>query len=195
MSPIETVAFVLGVVNVTLVVRRSLWNYPFGLAMVTLYASVFWEARLYSDALLQVFFVVVQLYGWVNWARSAARAGEVRVERLRWPARAAWLGGSLGVALVWGWGMARFTDAAFPWWDAGVAILSVAAQVLMSRRLIENWLFWIAVDLLAVGLYAAKDLWLTALLYVIFLALSVWGLIDWRAAERGQGDARPATGL
>jgi nicotinamide mononucleotide transporter len=89
----------------------------------------------------------------------------------------------LAIAL-WGWGMHRFTDAAFPWWDASVAILSVAAQILMSRRLLENWVLWIAVDLLAIGLYAAKGLQATAWLYAIFLVLAIWGLIDWRGAER-----------
>ena len=183
MSPIEIAAFVLGVANVTLVVRRSLWNYPFGLAMVTLYAWVFFEAKLYSDALLQGFFFAVQLYGWVNWARSKADAGEVRVGRLGASERAAWLGGIVVGTFAWGAAMHRFTDAALPWWDAAVAITSVAAQILLSRRRIENWVLWIAVDLMAIGLYAAKDLWLTALLYVIFLALSVWGLFDWRRAE------------
>ena len=184
MSPVETIAFVLGVINVTLVVRRSLWNYPFGLVMVALYGWVFFGAKLYSDMLLQVFFFVVQIYGWANWARSAAAAGEVRVERLGRTSRTLWLAGSAVAILGWGGLMHRFTDAAYPWWDAAVAILSVAAQILMSRRLIENWVLWIAVDLLAICLYAAKDLWLTALLYAIFLGLSVWGLVDWRGAER-----------
>lgn len=184
MSPLEIVAFVLGVINVSLVVRRSIWNYPFGLVMVALYAWIFFGAKLYSDAILQVFFFVVQIYGWMNWARSASLEGEVRVERMTNRDRAFWLVGAVFATLAWGWGMHRFTDAAFPWWDAGVAILSVVAQILMSRRLIENWLLWITVDLLAIGLYATRDLRLTALLYAIFLALSVWGLIDWRHAER-----------
>ena len=83
--------------------------------------------------------------------------------------------------------MHRYTDAAFPWWDASVAMLSVAAQILMSRRYIENWVLWIAVDLDAIGLYLAKNLALTALLYAIFLALSVWGLIGWHRARRPEG--------
>ena len=184
MSVTEIVAFVLGVLNVTLVVRRSLWNYPFGLVMVALYAWVFFEAKLYSDALLQIFFCVVQIYGWVNWARNASQEGEVKVERMANRGRVSWLGGAVIAILLWGWGMHRFTDAAFPWWDACVAILSVVAQILMSRRLIENWVLWVAVDFLAIGLYLAKDLRLTALLYAIFLALSLWGLIGWRNAER-----------
>jgi nicotinamide mononucleotide transporter len=183
MSLLEIVAFVLGVINVTLVVRRSLWNYPFGLAMVALYAWVFFGAKLYSDAILQGFFFVVQIYGWANWARSRADAGAVQVVRLGGRERAAWLAGIVVATLAWGWTMDRFTDAALPWWDASVAIASVAAQLLMSRRAIETWVLWIAVDVLAIGLYATKDLWLTALLYVIFLALSIWGLVDWRRAE------------
>ena len=85
--------------------------------------------------------------------------------------------------------MHRFTDASFPWADATLAITSVAAQILLSRRAIENWWLWIAVDIGSVGLYAAKGLWLTMLLYAIFLGLAIWGLIDWRAAERRQGSA------
>lgn len=189
MSPLEVIAFVLGVANVTLVVRRSLWNYPFGLAMVSLYGVIFLGARLYSDAILQIFFFMVQLYGWLNWARSKSDEGEVVVVRLAAAERMAWLAGIAIATALWGWAMHRFTDAAFPWWDASVAMLSVAAQILMSRRAIENWVLWIAVDLDAIGLYAVKDLWLTALLYTIFLALSVWGLIDWRAARRRAGRA------
>lgn len=180
MSPIEIAAFALGVANVTLLVRRSLWNYPVGLAMVTLYAWVFLTAKLYSDALLQLFFFAVQLYGWLNWARNKAQAGEVRVVRLGLVERSLWAAGIIAATLGWGWAMHRFTDAALPWWDAAVAMTSVAAQVLLSRRAIENWWLWIAVDAMAIGLYATKDLWLTAVLYVIFLVLSAWGLINWR---------------
>lgn len=184
MSAIEITAATLGLVNVALVVRRSVWNYPFGLAMVVLYGRVFFDSRLYSDALLQVFFFVVQLYGWWNWVASRRETGAVRVERLSGRERLGWAAGSIVAVGAWGAVMSRYTDASYPWWDATEAILSVAAQILMSRRLIENWVLWIAVDLLSIGLYAAKGLWLTMLLYAVFLALSVWGLIEWRRAER-----------
>ena len=184
MNWIEIVAALLGLANVALVVRRSLWNYPFGLAMVTLYAFVFFEAKLYSDALLQIFFFAVQLYGWWNWSLSRAETGEVRVERLDGRGRLAWLAGCAAAAVGWGALMHRFTDAAFPWWDGTIAVLSVAAQILQSRRKLESWVLWIAVDMLAIGLFAVKDLWVTAALYAVFLALSVWGLIGWTRAER-----------
>ena len=182
MSPIEVAAVLLGLVNVSLVVRRSVWNYPFGIAMVMLYARIFFEAKLYSDALLQIFFLVVQLYGWWNWTRSRAESGEVRVLRLDGRRRLAWAVGCVAATLAWGAAMHLYTDASYPWWDASVAIPSVAAQILLSRRFVENWWLWILVDLLAVGLYAAKDLWLTAGLYLVFLGLATWGLIAWRRA-------------
>ena len=189
MSPIEIAAVVLGLINVTLVVRRSIWNYPFALAMVALYAWIFWGVKLYSDMLLQFFFFAVNLYGWWYWARSIATEGDVVVERLTLAARSGWIAGCLVAAAGWGWLMWRYTDAAFPWWDAGVAMTSVAAQILQSRRKIESWILWIAVDVAAIGLYAAKDLMLTALLYALFLLLSVWGLVDWRRVERRESVA------
>lgn len=184
MEPIEIAAVLLGLINVTLVVRRSIWNYPFGLAMVALYAWIFFGAKLYSDALLQLFFIVVQFYGWWNWARSRARSGEVVVLTLGWAERAGWAAACVVTTAAWGWLMHSQTDASFPWWDASVAMMSVAAQILMSRRALESWWLWIAVDLVAMPLYAAKSLWLTAGLYGVFLALSVWGLIGWSKAMR-----------
>lgn len=184
MSTLEATAFVLGIVTVVLVVRRSVWNFAFGIVSTALYAFVFVEARLYSDTLLQGFFIVVNAYGWTMWRRSEAAAGEVMVETM--PARdritwsLAWLVASVG----WGAAMANLTDASLPWIDAGIAAASIAAQLMMAKRLIENWIVWIAVDIASVGLYAAKGLWLTVILYVIYLALSVWGLNDWRAAWR-----------
>ena len=189
MSPIETAAFVLGVVNIVLLVRRSIWNYPFALAMVALYAHVFFEAKLYSDALLQLFFFVVNLYGWWQWRRSQAREGDIMVELMSNRARLGWAAGcAVGIA-VWGWLMHRFTDASYPWWDAGVAIVSVAAQIMLAKRWLENWVLWIGVDLVSIGLYAAKGLWLTMVLYAVFLALATWGLIDWRNTRRAVGPA------
>lgn len=184
MNQLEWVASALGLINVALVVRRSVWNYPFGIAMVSLYFFVFFEARLYSDALLQIFFFVVQLYGWRNWLRARRRTGEVPVLRLSLRERLLWTAGIVAASTVWGLGMARFTDAAAPLVDAFIAGASIAAQLLMAQRRIENWVLWILVDIVAIGLYASRDLIWTSGLYVVFLLLSIVGLIDWRRALR-----------
>jgi nicotinamide mononucleotide transporter len=181
-NAIEAIAAALVVVNVALVAWRSIWNYPVAILAVAIYAVVFAEARLYSDMVLQGFFLVVNLYGWVNWARVKDETGEVIVERLGPAARGAWVAGIAVAALVWGTGMHAFTDASYPWWDAGIAAASVAAQLLQARRVIESWWLWIAVDLASVPLYAVKSLWFTTALYVVLLVISVAGLIDWRRA-------------
>ncbi len=189
-NPIEILAALLVLVNIALVARRRVSNYPFGIAAVTLYAVVFAQAKLYSDMLLQGFFLVLNLYGWINWRRSRAHAGEVAVRTLGWRARGGWLIGCAIAIAGWGWLMHRLTDAAAPWWDAGVAIASVAAQLLLARRYLENWMLWIAVDLVAVPLFAARGLWFTAAVYVGLLGLSIWGMIGWhRALARRRGAA------
>lgn len=178
----EWIAAALGLVTVVLVVRRSVWNYPFALAMVTLYFFVFWEARLYSDALLQIFFFVINLYGWRNWLRSRAEAGEVVVTVMSWRQRALWLAGTAAAGLLWGAAMRGFTDAAAPMLDAAIAAASVAAQILLAQRRLENWLLWILVDVAAIGLFYSRGLAPTAALYAVFLVLAVAGLLSWRRA-------------
>ena len=183
MSPIEGVAALLIAVNVWLIARRSIWNYAFGIVGVAIYGVVFFRAKLYSDMLLQVFFLVVQFYGLQQWRRSQAEAGEVVVERLGVGTRFVWAGAIVVAVLLWGWLMHHFTDASLPWWDASVAMTSVAAQILMSVRKLENWWLWIVANILSIGLYAAKGLWITTGLYVFLLGLAIWGLARWQAAR------------
>ena len=179
MAPIDLLASALTLINVALIVRRSLWNYPFGLAAVAVSAAVFWRERLYSDVLLQLFFFAVQLYGWWVWSRHRAVDGGVAVAWLNWRRRGLTLVVTLMATVAWGALMHRFTDAALPWWDAANLMLSVAAQILMSRRFGENWALWIIVDVNAVALYAAKGLTAFALLYVVLTALAIWGFAQW----------------
>jgi len=179
-STVEIIAALLGVINVVLVVRRSIWNYPFALAMVSLYFFVFWDSKLYSDALLQIFFVAINCYGWWNWSRAATVGSGVAVGWMDRRAQAMWLGGTIAAAIMWGTIMARLTDAAAPYADATIAAMSIAAQSLQSLRRVESWILWIAVDVLAIGLFAWRGLNVTAALYAIFLVLAIAGLAQWK---------------
>lgn len=186
MSLVELAAAILGIACVTLGALRSIWNYAFGVASVVLLCAVFYEHKLYSDALLQIFFAAANLYGLANWRRSQANTGTVVVETMTAGARVRWaLGCAVAVAL-WGWLMHRYTDASYPWPDAAIAIVSAAAQILMARRRLENWLLWIAVDLGAIPLYGLKQIWITMGLYVVYLGLAIWGFLSWRAVRRVQ---------
>jgi nicotinamide mononucleotide transporter len=186
MSWLEVLAALFGLANILLIVRRSVWNFPAALIMVTLTGVVLWEAKLYSDAGLQVFFFIVNILGWVLWARNRGAAGEIMVDRLGAAGQVVWI--ALAMAATYGWGlfMALNTDATNPWWDASVAMLSIAAQILMTRRYINNWHWWIVVNILSIGLYWHKQLYVFTGLYVIFLGMAVWGLIEWRRAEARQ---------
>ena len=185
MNPLELAAVTLGLVNIILLVRRNIWNFPFGIAMVALYAIIFFDARLYAEAGLQIFFAVVQIYGWSLWVRAGGAVDKVEVRWLDWPARFAWLAFIAGAAATLGALMHRFTDAAMPYPDAAIAAASIAAQFLLSYRRIENWVLWIAIDIGAIALYIARDLHLTAGLYGAFLVLSILGLREWtRVAGR-----------
>lgn len=182
--PIEWIAVVFGLLNVTLIIRRSIWNYPFGFAVVTLYFFIFWEYRLYSDALLQVYFFFIQFYGLYVWLNGRARDGRVIVAPLGTDMFALYLGATVIVWLIVASLMAAYTDAAAPYWDGAVAALSIAAQFLLSRRYLQSWYLWIAVDVLAIGLFYTRGLEPTAALYVVFLGLAITGLFQWRSAAK-----------
>ena len=183
-SLIEWIAVACGLINVTLIIRRSIWNYPFGFVMVTLYFFIFWDYKLYSDALLQVYFFVIQFYGLWIWLQGRADDGRIRVAPLRQLTFALYLAITAAAWLLISWLMATYTDADAPRWDAAVAALSVTAQFLMSRRHIESWLLWIVVDVLAIGLFYTRDLVPTAALYAVFLCLAIIGYLQWRNAEK-----------
>lgn len=178
MSIIEIIAVVLGVICVYLIVRRNIWNYPFGLAMTFLYIFIFFDARLYSDVLLQGFFIIAQLYGWYNWVHNKGGDGKIVVETLEGTEFFNWGVVTIAVTFMLGYGMS-FVGAALPYLDASTTAASIVAQFLMARRKLESWLFWIFVDILAIGIYINRELYLTAGLYVIFLGLATWGLISW----------------
>ena len=184
MGAIEVAAALLGVINVLLVVRRSVWNYPFGIVMVSLYFFVFWDAKLYSDALLQIFFLAIQVYGWWAWLRSPQVDHGVAVEWMSVPQRIRWLAVTAVFIAIWGSGMARYTDAAAPFADSTIAGLSVAAQILQSLRRVESWVLWITVDAFAVGLFIWRGLQVTSALYALFFVLAVVGLREWARKAR-----------
>ena len=182
----EAVAVVFGAAAVALTIRQSLWCWPLGLVQVALYVYVFYQARLYSDMVLHVIYVVLQVYGWYRW-RSGERGSALPVSYLSLTGRAGWAMAIALAASVWGEAMLRYTDAAAARADAFIAAASLAAQYLLAIKKIENWIVWIVVDLVAIAVYWSRDLRLTSGLYGVFLGLCVLGLVEWRKAyERGR---------
>ena len=189
---LEIAGTVTTVLGIWLTTRRLLICWPVVLAADFLYLAVFFRARLFSDALLQVFFVAFTLYGWWHWWRGVRTDGEVRVVPLYlrgWLAGLA--AGALGSVLL-GWLMVRI-GAALPHLDAALTSFSLVASWWGARKHIANWWLWIVVDVVYVGEYLYKDLRPTALLYLLLVALAALGVRDWRRAASQVSDARPAT--
>ena len=176
---IEIAGTVTTVLGIWLSTRRLLISWPVVLAADLLYLVVFYRARLFSDALLQIFFVAFTLYGWFHWWRGVQQEGEVRVVPLSlrgWLAGLA--AGAVGSVLL-GWLMVRI-GAALPHLDAALTSYSLVASWWQARKHTANWVLWIAVDLTYIGEYLYKDLRPTALLYAGWVLLAVLGLRDWR---------------
>jgi nicotinamide mononucleotide transporter len=168
-------------VGIWLTTKRLLICWPVVLAADIFYLVVFYHARLFSDALLQVFFVAFTLYGWWHWWRGVRAEGEVRVVSL---SVRGWLGGlvagAIGAVLLGGL-MVRL-GAALPHLDAALTSYSLVGSWWQARKHTANWWLWIAVDGVYIGEYAYKGLWLTAVLSVGLVALAVLGLRDWQRA-------------
>ncbi|MGJ7513693.1 nicotinamide riboside transporter PnuC [Pseudomonas baetica] len=182
MSGLELFAATLGVIAVWLTVRQNPWCWPIGLVMVLIYSWIFFEVKLYSDMLLQVIYAALQIYGWWQWTRAGtARRGR----EVSWlDGRSVVLGlviGGVG-SLLLGAAMAHWTDAAQPWLDAALTGFSLVAQLWMAQKRVQCWPLWIVVDVIFVGLFVYKALYLTAALYALFLLLAVQGWREWRAA-------------
>ncbi|MCW5634743.1 MAG: nicotinamide riboside transporter PnuC [Rubrivivax sp.] len=179
---LEIVAFVLSLAMVAANMRVNPVAWPLAIAASVLYALLFAASRLYGEALLQLFFIAVAFWGWWQWLRGrGADGGALVVHRLA--PRGRWVLAA-GVLVAWplaGFTLGRFTDSDVPFADALATVASVAGQVLLGRKVIENWLVWLAVNVFSVGLFAWKALWLTTLLYALFAVLSVAGWMAWRA--------------
>ncbi len=184
MSWIELVGALLSAWAVWLTAQRRPWCWPIGLLSVAVYVWIFAAAKLYSDALLQVAFAVLIIYGWLRWLRNLDDDGRVQIAPL--PVNEAAMHIVLGVlgSLALGFAMHRWTDAALPWLDATLTAFSLVAQWWQARRHIAAWWLWIAVDVIYVGEYVVKHLLITSVLYAVFIVLAAIGLRSWRHADQ-----------
>lgn len=193
MSNLEALAVLVNVLGVWLTARRTPWCWPVGVVAVLLYVWIFYEVKLYSDMLLQVVFALMQGYGWWRWRTGRLAHGRVRVEPLPLTQAFVSLGLAAVLALLLGAGMARFTDAQVPWLDAGLTAYSLVASYWAARKHVASWWLWIALDAVYVGLYAYKELPLTAALYAGFIALAIYGLRTWQQDLTAQS-SQPVAG-
>jgi nicotinamide mononucleotide transporter len=182
LTVLEWTAATITALSVYLAAREDIWNWPTAIVSVVMYIVVYVRAGLYSDAGLQLFFLGMSIYGWYEWLYGGAGHTELEVTRA---SRRVWAWcAAIGLAF-WaldGAVMSRVNGVAFPYIDAGTTTVSLIAQWMMTRKLLENWVLWILVNVVYVPVLLVKHLYPTALLYSALLLLAIKGLVDWRAS-------------
>ncbi|MDQ6827290.1 MAG: nicotinamide riboside transporter PnuC [Gemmatimonadota bacterium] len=180
MNLIEIFAVATGLIAVFLATRQNVWNWPIGLVNVALYAVVFWQSRLYADMGLQVVYFALSIYGWYEWLYGGSNKTELPVTRSSPRLLLELAAIAIAFAVILGTVLHRYTDAALPYMDSSLSSASLAAQYLLTRKKLENWIVWLVADFCYVGMFIFKSLYLTAGLYALFVALAVMGYVQWK---------------
>jgi nicotinamide mononucleotide transporter len=177
-TTLEAVSFVTGALCVWLVVRENVWNFPIGLVNVAVFSVVFFQSRLFADAGLQVVYFVLGIMGWTLWLRGGENKTRLSLSRIG-RVESAWLGFFVVVSTLCLWKTLHYVGGSASFWDALTTSISLASQWMLNRKQLENWLGWIVVDTIYIPLYMSKGLYLTAILYAIFLCMAVIGWKQW----------------
>ncbi len=180
MSLLELIGVLFGLLTVYFSVKQNILTWPTGIVSVSAFGILFFEIKLYADMCLQVFFLWSCIQGWYFWLHGGENRAALKISRLTQVQRGLIALGTLASVTSIGFLFQRFTDASLPYLDATASGMSVVAQLLMMRKKLEHWYLWIAVDVLSIGMYLYKDVFLTAGLYFIFLLLSMKGLMEWK---------------
>jgi nicotinamide mononucleotide transporter len=180
MSSLEIFAALITIVSIVLTAVENIWCWPTGVVSVVLYAWVFWQARFYANAGLQIVFLALIIYGWYEWLHGGKNETELQVSRTPlwgWVVTIVLGAAATGVAAWW---MRAHTDSPMPLADTGTTAFSIVAEAMTARKWIENWLIWIVVDSVSTWMFVVQKLYPSAILYGLFVPLAVWGWIAWR---------------
>ena len=180
MAWVEWAAAIAGAVSVYLSARQIIWSWPTAIVNVSLYTWVFYRAGLYSDMGLQVVYLALSIYGWYQWLHGGAHRAPLRVSRASARVWAMSAGGAIVFWLVLSRWTSTLAGVSLPFLDSGLVTVSLVAQWMMTRKILENWILWILADLVYVPMFIYKELYVTAGLYGVFLVLAVMGLVQWR---------------
>ena len=178
---LELAGLVFGLLCVWFLIKQNILTWPMGIIYVIISFVIFIQAKLYADFVLHIFFLILNIYGWYNWAGPVNNtASQLPVTRVKGLHLAGLLVLSIIGIIVSGKLLVGFTDASIPYWDSTTSILSVTAMWLTAKKKIENWVLWLVVDVLATGIYYYKGLYFYCILYLVYIGMAVAGYISWR---------------
>jgi nicotinamide mononucleotide transporter len=186
LSPVEGVAVIAAIAYLLLAIRQSILCWFFALVSTAIYIALFIEAKLYMESLLNGFYFAMALYGWYFWHTGGDRNSSVPVTRWGLPVHGAAIAVIAVASLSCGALLGNYSDAAYPYVDSLTTFSAIWATFLVARKVLENWWYWLVIDAVSVVLYWARDLQLTSLLFVAYVALIPFGLIAWTRAYNAQ---------
>jgi nicotinamide mononucleotide transporter len=176
-----------GILCVWLAAKNNIWNWPIAIISVLIYIVIFFESKLYADMGLQFYFFVMNIYGWYYWHKQKENPEkEQPIGTITKKEIILSLFGIVIFTLAIGFLLHKNTDASFPFIDSFCTAGSLIAQIFLARRIIQNWLIWIFVDIIYVGVYFSKDLYATGLMYALYIAIATMGYLDWKKIYREQ---------
>lgn len=183
-SFLEVIAVVAAVLYLLLAIRQNIWCWFFAAISTTLYVLIFIDVRLYMEAVLNGFYLCMAVYGWHTWRHG--RHGESALPVTSWaPAiHLQAIAIIVVVAVINGYLLDNWTNAAFPYIDSMTTWAAIWATFLVARKVLENWWYWLAIDIVSVFIYWQRDLQLTALLFAVYVVMIPFGLISWTRSRR-----------
>ena len=186
MSTIEIIAVIISIIGVTLTIKRQMWCWFFKFIAFVLYAYIFYEYKLYGETILQFIFIVLNLYGFYHWRKGKVEEHTIRIEKSNAPTLVMQMVLASIAGLLFGLGLHYFTDASLPILDAQLAAFSLLATYWTTQKYIATWALWVIVDIIYVGMFLYKSLYLTAGLYAVFIGLAILGWKQWNAVKKQQ---------
>lgn len=186
-SRLEWIGALTGLTAVILTIRRSVWSYLFGIPCVIIYAELFYQWQLYSQAILYVYYIGMLYAGFYWWMNGRGEDGLVIIERTPAAEAAVLLAIVAGGIGTLGWVMDTQTDARLPYLDASTTVIAACAQYLQSRRRLMTYPAWMVVNVLSIALFWYSGNPPTMVLYGVYLLLSIWGTVAWYRAWASEG--------
>ena len=183
-SPLEAAAVVAALLYLLLAIRENIWCWLFAGISTAIYVYLFVVARLYMESALNVFYFAMAIYGFSVWYRG--RTPDRKLPVTTWPVAVhVWaIAVIVAASFVSGNLLERFTDAEFPYIDSLTTWSAIWATFLVARKVLENWWYWLAIDIASIFIYWSRDLELTALLFVVYVIMIPFGLISWTRSYR-----------
>ncbi|WEK19458.1 MAG: nicotinamide riboside transporter PnuC [Candidatus Pedobacter colombiensis] len=188
-DPLEWFGVFTGILCVWLAAKNNIYNWPIAIISVVIYIFIFFESKLYADMGLQFYFFIMNVYGWYYWSKNRNNPEASRpVANINKKEILLSIIGVIAFTILLGQLLYKNTDAAFPYIDSFCTACSLVAQIFLARKVIQNWMIWIFVDIIYVGMYISKDLYATAVMYALYVYIASVGYLDWRKIYREQAN-------